>query len=164
MSNLINLTTAITLTGWSERTFWRRFADGTFERNGNTEKNGKSKVKLQTILPHLSISLTQEDISLVLQADEGNAEAQSDLALIFLNEKKYKEAIYWLELATKQGSATAMYWLGRSHIDGNGMPKDENLGLMWIAKAASNGHVISQAQIQGLIQAVTKASSMLSPS
>jgi TPR repeat protein len=155
MPKLISLATAVTLTGWSERTFWRRFADGSVERNIGNEKNGKSMVSIDSILPHLAVPLTDDDIQLVVDADKGGAEAQSDLALIFLSNGKYREAMFWLELAIKQGDACAMHWLGRACIDGTGCPKDEDVGLMWIAKAAANGHVVSQAQMQGMIRAVT---------
>jgi TPR repeat protein len=151
----ISLAAAITLTGWSERTFWRRFADGSVDRHVDGEKNGKSMIVLDSILPHLSIPLTPEDVQLLLDADNGSAQAQSDMALLFLANAKPREAVYWLELAIKQGDASAMHWLGRAYVDGTGVPKDENLGLMWIAKAAAAGHVVSQAQMAGMINSVT---------
>lgn len=43
-----------------------------------------------------------------------------------------------------------MHLLGRCYIDGNGLQRDENIGIMWIAKAATLGHLISH----GLMQAV----------
>jgi hypothetical protein len=156
MREHIKLATAITLTGWSKRTFWRRFADGSVERGIENEVNEMSTVVLDSVLPHLWISLTDDDLQLVLEADKGNAEAQSDLALLFLSDAKPKEAVYWLELAIKQGDVSAMHWLGRAYVDGNGVPKDENLGLMWIAKAAAGGHVVSQAQMAGLVKGATQ--------
>lgn len=111
-------------------------------------------IAFESIFPYLAISLPSEDVQLVLDADKGGKEAQSDLALLFLAGAKYKEAIYWLELAIKQGDASAMYWLGRAYVDGSGVSKDENLGMMWIAKAAASGHVVSQAQMQRMIQGV----------
>jgi|SRR5471030_620731 len=152
MKAYISLATAITLTGWSERTFWRRFADGAVKRHVDEEKNGKSMIFLESIAPHLSILLTEDDLQLVLEADKGRPQAQSDLALLFLTQGKPKEAVYWLELAIKQGDASAMHWLGRAYVEGYGVPKDENLGLMWIAKAAAAGHVVSQAQMTGMIR------------
>lgn len=154
MSKFISLATAITLTGWSERTFWRRFADGSILRNIGSETSGKSMVHLDSILPHLCMPMDSGDLLLVIDADNGQSDAQADLALLFLSNGKYKESVHWLQLAVKHGHASAMHCLGRAYIDGNGVPKDENIGLMWIAKAAANGHVISQAQIQGLINGV----------
>lgn len=157
MNQQIKISTAITLTGWSKRTFWRRFADGSIERGAeNQEKaNEISTVVLDSILPHLWVTLTTEDLQLVLEADAGDAQAQCDLALLFRGLEKHKEALYWLELAIKQGEVSAMHWMGRAYIEGAGVPKDENTGLMWIAKAAAGGHVVSQAQISGMISSVT---------
>ena len=58
--------------------------------------------------------------------------------------------MYWLELAAKQQLADAMQLLGRCYLEGNGLTKDENLAIMWIAKAASLGHSIALAQIQSI--------------
>jgi TPR repeat protein len=158
MKIYVSLATAITLTGWSERTFWRKFANGLIEKHVEEEKNSKSMVALDSILPHLFFVLTDDDVQLLLDADKGRAQAQSDLALLFLTNSKPKEAVYWLELAAKQGDGNAMYWLGRAYVEGTGVPKDENLGLMWISKAAANGHIISQAQMTGMIKLVTTKS------
>ncbi len=155
MKTYVSLATAITLTGWSERTFWRRFAEGLIERRVEDGKNSKSMVALDSILAHLSFTLTDNDIQLLLDADKGDAKARSDLALLFLTNSKLKEAVYWLELAAKQGEENAMHWLGRAYVEGMGISKDENLGLMWIAKAAASGHVVSQAQMAGMIKRVT---------
>jgi len=46
---------------------------------------------------------------------------------------------------------TPMQWLGHCYINGRGVPKDEHLGIMWIAKAAAQGHVIAQGLMKGLI-------------
>ena len=107
-------------------------------------------VDFNAIKPHVCIPLEEEDIQLIKDADSGDAEAQNDLALLFLANSKPRAAIYWLELAAKHEYADAMHWLGRCHIDGNGVLQDENLGMMWLAKAAAQGHAISQAQMQAM--------------
>lgn len=145
---LISLAAAITLTEWSERTFWRRFADGSVKREMETGGNGKSMVHLESIKPHIAIPLASEDLLLVQQADRGDPAAQNDLALIFLASAKTRGAIYWLELAARQDYADAMHWLARCHLDGNGVAPDDHLGLMWLSKAAAHGHLISQGQLQ----------------
>ena len=145
---LISLAAAITITEWSERTFWRRFADGSLTREN---EQGRSMIPLDLIRPHMCIPLDSEDLPVLAGADAGNAEAQNDLALIFLANRKPKGAVYWLELAAKQEYASAMNWLGRCYIEGNGVPKDENLGIMWISKAAAHGDKISQGQMQAIL-------------
>ena len=145
---LISLAAAITLTEWSERTFWRRFADGSVKREVEAAGNGKSMVHLESIKSYIGMPLAPEDFLLVQQADHGDAAAQNELALIFLSNGKTRGAIYWLELAARQDYADAMHWLARCYIDGNGVAPDDNLGIMWLAKAAALGHVISQGQLQ----------------
>lgn len=146
--DLISLAAAITLTEWSERTFWRRFADGSVKRELEASGNGKSMLHLESIRPHMTIPLAPEDLLLVQQADRGDPAAQNDLALIFLDSGKPRGAIYWLELAARQDYADAMHWLARCYLDGNGVAADDHLGLMWLSKAAAHGHRISQGQLQ----------------
>ena len=147
---LISIASAITLTEWSESTFRRRIADGALTREFELGTGGRAMVSFDAIKSHACIPLEDEDGSLIQDADTGNAEAQNDLALLFLANSKPRAAIYWFELAAKQEYPDAMHWLGRCHIDGNGVLQDENLGMMWLAKAAAQGHVISQAQMQAM--------------
>ena len=143
----ISLPAAITLTKWSERTFWRKFADGSLARE---TVNGKAMISFDLIKPHLCLALSPEDLSVLASAVAGDAEAQNEMALIFLANKKPKGAIYWLEQAAKQGCADAMNLLSQSYMTGSGVPQDENMGMIWLAKAATQGHLISQCQMQGL--------------
>jgi uncharacterized protein len=46
--------------------------------------------------------------------------------------------------ATRFGDATALYNLGRMHLDGAGAAKDEVEGLRWLCLAAQKGHVKAQ--------------------
>ena len=87
------------------------------------------------------------DLAFVLRADAGDADAQSDIGQLFSNAGKHKCALYWFQQAAQKGNSDAMQWLGRCYISGEGVPKDDNLGIMWIAKAAAHGHVIAQAQM-----------------
>jgi TPR repeat protein len=140
--NVISLAAATTLTEWSERTFWRRFTDGSIER---MIRNGKAVVPFDAIAAHLCLILAPDDLLLLERADAGEAGAQTDLALVFLAQRKPKGAIAWLGLAAKQDDANAMYLLGRCYIDGRGADKDENLGLMWLSKAACRGSQLAGA-------------------
>jgi hypothetical protein len=154
---MISLATAITLTEWSKRTLWRRISDGTLTRtDDDVLDDKKTKIHLDAIKSYICVPLEPGDFELIESAEAGDAEAQTDLALIFLSHAKPESAVYWLELASKQNYANAMYLLGRCYTDGNGLPANENLGIMWIAKAASLGHVISQSLMQTIIGKVTK--------
>jgi TPR repeat protein len=144
---LITLPAAITLTEWSERTFWRKFADGSLARE---TVNGKAMISFELINPHLCLALSPDDLAILASAVAGDAEAQNEMALIFLTNEKPKGAIYWLEQAAKQGCADAMNLLSQCYMKGSGVPQDENTGMIWLAKAATLGHLISQCQMQGL--------------
>ncbi|MBK8317737.1 MAG: sel1 repeat family protein [Betaproteobacteria bacterium] len=144
---LITLPAAITLTEWSERTFWRKFADGSLARE---TVNGKAMISFELIKPHLCLALSPDDLAILASAVAGDAEAQNEMALIFLANEKPKNAIYWLEQAAKQGCADAMNLLSQCYMKGSGVPQDENTGMIWLAKAATQGHLISQCQMQGL--------------
>ena len=81
----LSVATAITLTGWSERTVWRRIADGTI---ASDPAQGKSMIAFAQLQPFVVIPLTPEDCSVLSSADAGDAEAQNDLALLFLPEAR----------------------------------------------------------------------------
>ena len=135
--DVISLAAATTLTEWSERTFWRRFTEGSIER---LSRNGKAVVRFDAIASHLCIPMEEQDLVLLQQADAGDAGAQTDMALLFLANKKPKGALAWLNLAVKQHDAAAMYLLGRLHIDAHGSDRDDNLGMMWLSKSACHGN------------------------
>lgn len=109
-------------------------------------------VDLQDVIPLVPIAVNQDDLTRVVAADAGDPEAQNDVAMLFLAAGRPKAAIYWLELSAEQGYADAMHHLGRCHLEGSGVPRDENLAIMWIAKAASNGHAIAREQLFALKQ------------
>ncbi|MEC4723047.1 sel1 repeat family protein [Noviherbaspirillum sp. CPCC 100848] len=147
----ISLNAVIALTDQSERTLRRRIADGSLPRVA--EEGGssyKTLIPFEAIRPQLVVPLDSEDIQLVKQADSGSASAQNDLALLLLSHRKPQGALYWLELAAKQECPEAMHWLARCYLEGNGVTRDENIGLMWLARSAARGHLISQEQVQAM--------------
>jgi uncharacterized protein len=148
----VSLQAATTLTGWSVRTIRRRIADGSLQCAASNEAQYKTMICFDSIKHSICIPLDPDDLDLIKSADAGDAKAQNDLGLLFLENNKLKSAVYWLELAAKQNVADAMQLLGCCYLEGNGLPKDHNLGIMWIAKAASLGHSIALAQIKSLHQ------------
>lgn len=146
----VSISTAASLIGQSERTLRRRIANDCLRRAADS-KASRTLISFDDIKSQIPIPLTSEDIELIFCADRGHAEAQNDLALLFLSHGKYRQAVHWLTLAAKQGYADAMHWLGRCYIDGSALAVDVNLGMMWLSKAAASGHTISQAQIQSII-------------
>jgi len=146
----VSLQAATTLTEYSVRTIRRRLADGSLQCAADNDAYYKTMIRFDSIKHDICITLTPDDIKLIGNADAGNATSQNDLALLFLEQNKPKSAVYWLELAAKQQISDAMHLLGCCYLQGNGLPKDDNLAMMWIAKAASLGHSIALAQIQSI--------------
>lgn len=146
----ISLQATTTLTEWSERTIRRRVADGSLKCAADNEAHYKTMICFDSIKHDICIALNPDDIELIKSADSGDAKAQNDLALLFLEHNKLKSAVYWLELAAKQQFTDAMHLLGCCYLEGNGLAKDDSLAIMWIAKAASLGHPIALEQIQSI--------------
>lgn len=104
----------------------------------------------EDLVPMLCLPMTQDDHELVIEAAAGDAEAQTDLALLFLDADKLDIGLSWLTLAADQGHPDAMHHLSKLYIQGTGPQKNDSLGLMWLAKAASLGHVIAGEQVTAL--------------
>ena len=161
----ISLNTAAVLTGRSLRTWQRRIEDGLVPRLGD----GRALVPFDAVAPELALTLTPEDVDVLVRADQGNAAAQADvgalLALAALDEAKAQAgsrsaplarggmvpALHFLTQAAQQGEADAMHWLGLLHAGGLCDGDGDALALMWIAKAAAHGHVVAQRQLAGLM-------------
>lgn len=85
-------------------------------------------------------------------AEEGNAEAQYNLAFYYYpdedskgDERLYKKYIYWLMKAADQGYARAQFELGCDYNNGErGVEKDKRKAIELWSKAADQGH--SEAQ------------------
>jgi TPR repeat protein len=152
MKNLpsVSLQTALTLTEWSERTMRRRLAEGILQTVKSALTSNKVMISLNDLQADACIPLPDENLDLVIDADKGNVDAQNDLALVFLAHGKFKSAIYWLEAAAKLNCADAMHLLGCCYLAGEGLVKDENQAMIWIAKAASLEHAIACAQMKKL--------------
>ncbi|MCQ8105494.1 sel1 repeat family protein [Methylomonas sp. SURF-2] len=140
----------MTLTQWSERTIRRRVADGSLPCVSGVPFSNKTLISLESIKADICLTLSDEDIELLKSADAGSAQAQTEMALLFLENGKEKSAIYWLEQAAKQNFPDALHWMGNCYLRGEGFAKDDNLAVMWIAKAASLGHSVAKLQIEAL--------------
>lgn len=144
---LVSMDAAISLINRSERTLWRMASDGLILKE---IQNGTAMLALDSLKPYFCIPFTDEDDEILDAAIDGDAPSQTDVALIFLSQGKPEQAIYWLNLAVQQNFPDAMNFLGRCYIEGNGVDKNEQTGIIWITKAAALGHVISKSQIKGL--------------
>ena len=164
----ISLSTAAVLTGRSMRTWQRRIEEGQVPRLGD----GRSaQVPFAAVRPELAVDLTDEDVPVLVRADQGDAAAQADVGALFalaaLDAAKTQAgprlaslarggggimpALHFLTQAADQGEADAMHWLGLLHAAGLCEGDADAMALMWIAKAAAHGHVIAQRQLAGLM-------------
>ncbi|RYF47635.1 MAG: sel1 repeat family protein [Cytophagaceae bacterium] len=149
-SPAISLETAAIITERSRRTWQRRLADGGVDRVAE-DARGRSMLQLRDVLPLVCVPLGPEEQQILALADDGSASAQRDIGQVFDLYGKHEIAIHWWRQASEQGDADAMQCLGSAHAEGRGTPKDQNLGLMWIARAAAAGHVIAAEQVRGLL-------------
>ncbi|MDO9236256.1 MAG: sel1 repeat family protein [Aquabacterium sp.] len=140
----------ISITGWSERTVWRRLSAGSITRVGPASSGSRVLVTWKSVEPHARLKLDRDGLALLCSADTGDAESQNDLALLFLAHRLQSGAAYWLQQAARGGHADAMHWLGRCYLGGEGVPQDRNRGLMWLARSACTGHLISDALLSAL--------------
>jgi TPR repeat protein len=81
------------------------------------------------------------------QANEGDNEAQYNLALIYHHGEgvlqDYKQAIYWYTKAAEQGLASAQLNLGVRYVKGEGVIKDDVEAYVWWNVAAAQGKEVA---------------------
>ncbi len=145
----ISLDAAVIIGGRSKRTWWRRISEGSVTRLEN-DARGRTMLSFEEVLPLICFPFEGEDLGLILTADSGDIEAQNEIGQMFSSVDKHDIALYWLRMAADQGHPDAMQNIGILYISGKGVERDENLGIMWIAKSASCGHQIAQAQMKCL--------------
>ena len=150
ITDTVSIETAVALTGRSRSTWWRHMSEGKVTRVGD-DARGRALLAWTDVAPEVTVPMDAEEVDLVFGADVGDADAQNNLGQVFLRADKCKAALYWLRQAADKDNADAMHWLAHCYFNGKGVPQDNNLGTMWLAKAAAHGHVIAHAQMHGLI-------------
>jgi len=75
------------------------------------------------------------------KAEQGDAEAQSNLGFMYDNGKRVpqncKQAGHWYIKAAAQGDAKAQYNLGLMYLKDKGIPRDSSLAYVWFSLAAA---------------------------
>ena len=152
----LHVNTAAALTGRSVRTWQRRMEQGLVAR----QADGRALVPWAALQAELVASLAPQDAPLLVRADQGEAAAQADmgalLALETLDVAQGSDGCvaasrYFLEQAAQQGEADAMHWLALLHAAGLCEGDGNAQALMWLARAAAQGHVIARKQVAGLM-------------
>jgi hypothetical protein len=97
-------------------------------------------------------------------AEQGDAEAQYNLGIIYGNEQNYKIAIKWYTLAAEQGHALSQFNLGEMYRNGEGVFKSYTKAVKLYRKAAEQVLPIAQNNLgvmydygQGVLQDYTRA-------
>lgn len=167
----ISLDAAVAISSMSKSTLWRRVTDGFIGKAGKDERN-RAMLILSDVLPLVgaTASMNKEDISVLLAADAGEPEAQADMGAMFYVAGNTKAALYWLYEAAAQNNADAMHWLAIAHAahtpgtvqteqpvssaeEGDcikSSEREDNLAVMWLAKAAALGHPLAKQQMAQL--------------
>lgn len=143
----VTLTTAAALCDLNPRTIRRKMNDGTVARRSE-EGRGKTMVSLDDVLRLAHLRMGDEDRSLVEMADAGDAQSIGDLGLLFMQLCRFSVARHWLELAAEHGNVDAMHCMSHYYLTVE--HRNDNLALMWLARAAAAGHVIARKQLAAL--------------
>lgn len=102
-----------------------------------------------------------ESAAIRKSAKAGDADAQLALGRYFADEARgarsersaqrhWKQALEWYSKAAEQGFAQAQYELGAVYLVGDGIEKNEELGVAWLIKAAEQDLPAAQFEIGNL--------------
>ncbi|WPL18342.1 hypothetical protein Thiowin_03413 [Thiorhodovibrio winogradskyi] len=93
----IHFKTAMAITGFSRATLWRRIKNhpGTSETLGESKGLRHTRIDLDSALAWAGLTLEDEDRALIPAADAGDAPAQRELGLLFLELSRPDRAAHW---------------------------------------------------------------------
>lgn len=87
-------------------------------------------------------------IAYLISANEGNAEAQFDIAYAYFNgegiERDYASAAMWFKRSARQNYAKAQYNLAYCYMNGRGVPRDYDKASDLLHQSASNNYKRAQ--------------------
>ena len=87
-------------------------------------------------------------IAYLISANEGNAEAQFDIAYAYFNgegiERDYASAAMWFKRSARQNYAKAQYNLAYCYMNGRGVPRDYDKASDLLHKSANNNYKRAQ--------------------
>jgi len=103
-----------------------------------------SFIALMLMIASVNAANLQE---LLKSAEQGNENAQINLAIQYVKTKEYKQAAEWAKKSALQGNATAEYYLGILYVNGLGVTKNIKKSEQWLIKSAEQGYVAAQAHL-----------------
>lgn len=159
----ISLDAAEVMTGVSRRTLWRRVAEGVL---GSAPKDARGRATVAwgdigaVVQAFTGLTFTEADCHTLCRADGGDAPAQAALGTQLLAAAAAAPdpaavrtaARYWLQLAAQHNEADAQHWLALLAAQ-SGTQQGNHEALMWLAKAAAQGHGIAQRQVGAVLEA-----------
>lgn len=110
-------------------------ATGPSARRGRSAEDKESGKKIP--------SSNKKIRDLLRRAEQGDAEAQSDLGFCYFNgdgvPRSMENAVTWWREAAEQGNVIAQFCLGACYEEGSGVSKDMQEAVKWYRKAADQG-------------------------
>jgi TPR repeat protein len=106
---------------------------------GNASAQNGLGYLYQNGLGDLSKDIAKANEWFLKSANQGNSDSQFWLGEnLYLSGNK-KEAFQWTQKASFNGSTDAQFNLGVMYLNGEGVSKDESLGVAWLIISATNG-------------------------
>ncbi len=95
------------------------------------------------------------------KANQGDADAQFNLALLYYNgigtPQDTRYAIYWYTKAAEQGHVNAQYSLGHMYEYGDGGPQDYKQAFFWYTKAAEQNHYFAKEDRDKMLEMMSQS-------
>ena len=119
----------------------------------------KMILALMLVLPACSQEELLLTSSLGTAAEQGDAEAQSFLGVLYKEgwgvPQNYDEALHWFQAAAEQGNAEAQSFLGAMYFLGQGVPQDYIQAYTWTSLAASTANELGIENIELITKVMT---------
>lgn len=135
----------------NERTVHRWCKDGILTAM-DVNKHGTPLFDIDAVLALCGnlASANAQLVDLIVAADQGSAVAQNDLGIVLLQSGRKTGALTLFSMAAAQAYPDAMHFLYRCHREGLGTDADDTIALMWLSKAAVQGHKIARMQLDAM--------------
>jgi len=95
-----------------------------------------------------STSIKQDDKTILMRAEEGDADSQTLLGMMFYQdnniEKNHEKAFKWWRSAAEKGNTTAQWRLATMYYNGVGVAQDRKKSIEWYKKSADAGDAFAQ--------------------
>lgn len=105
----------------------------------------------QNVVSAVKSAIEKEFEDIAVQANQGDAEAQYSLAVMYDEGEGTREdnakAIEWYTKSANQGYDLAQYNLAIMYDDGEGVDQDRSKAIEWFTKAANQGYAKAQLEL-----------------